>query len=97
MRSAAAVPFAVAFLAGCGGRDDDGDDSYPDAAVDAFVAECRKEPNADARTCSCVIDRLEETMPYEEFAAADAALKERREPPAGAVDKLRGAVERCTG
>jgi hypothetical protein len=35
-------------------------------------------------------------MPYDEFAEADAALKENREPDDATLEKLRAAVAACT-
>ncbi len=93
MRSAAALAFAVVGLAGCGG---DGEDGYPQESIDAFVQECRAQLNTSERQCSCVIERLQEAMPYEEFEAADKALKENREPDEASVEKLRAAVTACT-
>ena len=92
MRSAVALSFAVVGLAACGGG---GEDGYPQESVDAFVSECRAQPNTTQRQCRCVVERLQETMPYEEFARADKALKENREPDAASLAKLRAAIEAC--
>ena len=43
-----------------------------------------------------MVERLQESMPYEEFEAADKALKENREPDDASVEKLRAAVTACT-
>ena len=93
MRSGAALAFAVVGLAGCGG---DGGDGYPQESIDAFVQECRAQLNTSERQCRCVVERLQETMPYEEFAEADKALKANREPDEASVEKLRAAVTACT-
>ena len=92
MRSAAALAFAVVGLAACGGA---GEDGYPQESIDAFVRECRAQPNNSERQCRCVVERLQETMPYEEFARADDALKEDRDPAAESLEKLRAAVTAC--
>ena len=92
MRSGVALSFAVVGLAACGGG---GEDGYPQASVDAFVSECRAQPNTTERQCRCVVERLQETMPYEEFARADKALKENQEPDAASLDKLRAAITDC--
>ena len=92
MRSAVALSFAVVGLAACGGGAEDG---YPQESIDAFVRECNEQPNTSERQCSCVVERLQETMPYEEFARADKALKENREPDEASVEKLREAVTAC--
>jgi hypothetical protein len=92
LRSGVALAFAVVGLAACGGG---GEDGYPQESIDAFVRECRAQPNTSERQCRCVVERLQETMPYEEFARADDALKEDREPAAASLEKLRAAVSAC--
>ncbi len=92
MRSAVAVALTVVGLAACGGS---GEDGYPRESIDAFVQECKAQPNTVERQCRCVIERLEETMPYDEFAAADEALKANREPDQASLEKLRAAVTAC--
>jgi hypothetical protein len=92
LRSAVALSFTVVGLAACGGG---GEDGYPQESVEAFVRECRAQPNTTERQCSCVVERLQETMPYDEFAQADKALKENREPDASSLAKLRAAITAC--
>ena len=89
-----ALAFAIAGLAACGGGREDG---YPQESIDAFVQECKAQPNTTERQCRCVVERLQVTMPYEEFARADDALKESREPAAASLEKLRAAVTACGG
>ncbi len=93
MRSGLALALAVAGLAACGGN---GEEGYPQESIDAFVQECRAQPNTSERQCRCVIERLQVTMPYEEFAEADVALKENRDPDEATLAKLRAAVTACT-
>ena len=93
MRSDVAVALAVAGLAACGGG---GKNGYPEESVDTFVQECAVQPNTGERQCRCVVERLQETMPYEEFARADAALKDNRQPAAASLRKLRAAVTACS-
>lgn len=93
MRSGLAVACAVLGLAACGGGSDDG---YPQESIDAFVEECDKQPNTVERQCRCVVERLQETMPYEEFARLDEALKENRQPDEASIEKLRAAVTACS-
>ena len=93
MRSGLAVAFAVLGLAGCGAGSDDG---YPQESIDAFVKECAAQPNTVERQCRCVIERLQETLPYEQFALLDDALKENRRPDKASIGKLRAAVTACS-
>jgi hypothetical protein len=92
LRSGVALSFAVVGLAACGGG---GEEGYPQESVDAFVRECNAQPNTSERQCSCVVERLQETMPFDEFARADKALKENEEPDAASLAKLRAAIEAC--
>jgi hypothetical protein len=92
LRSGAAFAVAVAGLAACGGG---GEDGYPQKSIDTFVQECTAQPNTAEPQCHCIVERLQETMPYEEFARADAALKQNRAPAAASLEKLRAAVTAC--
>ena len=92
MRSRLALAFAVVGLVACGGN---GEDGYPQESIDAFVQECRAQPNTSELQCRCVVERLQESMPYEEFERADIALKENREPDRASIEKLRAAVTAC--
>ncbi len=92
MRSGVALAFAVASLAACG---EGGEGGYPQESIDEFVQECTAQPNTAERQCRCIVERLQATMPYEEFAQADAALKENRQPAAASLAKLRAAVTAC--
>lgn len=94
MRSALGVAAAAFALAGCGGGGDE-KSGYPDEAVETFVASCSKQPGASKEACRCVIDRLQVTMPYDEFVAADKAARENREPAAKSTAKLQAAADRC--
>jgi hypothetical protein len=94
LRSGAAIALAVAGLVSCGGG---GEDGYPQESIDTFVQECTAQPDTGERQCRCVVERLQETMPYEEFAQADAALNDNRQPAAASLEKLRAAVTACAG
>jgi hypothetical protein len=83
---------AALALAGCGGGDDTG---YPDEAVDSFMEACTDQMGSTEEACRCVVDRLEQMLPYEEFAAADDAIREGRTPSENAAVKLQLAVEQC--
>jgi hypothetical protein len=44
-----------------------------------------------------VIERLQVSMPYEEFARAEDALRNDRAPTDASVAKLQAAAEACLG
>lgn len=93
MRAVPAVVGAALALGllGCGGDDP----SYPDAARKGFMRDCRAQPNATDAMCSCVLEELERTVPYDEFTRAERALRDdgKLEPSAGR--KLQEAVSGC--
>ena len=89
MRSAIVAAVALG-LAGCGGGG-----GYPQEAIDRFVAECDAQPNTTGEQCRCVVDRLQATMPYEEFERADEALQDERAADDASLVKLQAAVEAC--
>jgi hypothetical protein len=86
------LAIALAFaLAACGG-DADG---YPQESIDEFVRECDAQPNASEAQCRCVIARLQETMPFDEFERADRALANQGPVDEASLAKLQQAVEVC--
>jgi hypothetical protein len=92
LRSALAAAALVAALAGCGGGSDE---NYTKESVDRFVKACSKPADSSEAACRCVIERLQVTMPYDEFVAYDDALRNNRKPRASSVAKLRAAADRC--
>ena len=88
MRRIAAVASAVLLVLGaCGG-----DDGYPPEVVDNFMESCTTQVGASRSYCRCAIDRLQESMPYEDFQAAEAQIN------AGSEDlpqELQDAVDSC--
>ena len=93
MRTATAVAgVALALsLAGCGG----GDSGYPDAAREAFMRDCRAQPNATEATCGCVLEELERTVPYAEFRRGERALRGEGTLDPSLARKLQEAVSGC--
>lgn len=82
---------AAAALAGCGGDDD----RYPEEARANFVKSCDAQPNASRDVCQCALEELERTVSYEDFKAADEAIREGDQPDKATADKLTAAVEGC--
>ncbi len=99
IRRSALTLLAGAAIAGCGGGDDNGggggDDGYPAAARTNFVESCDKQPNASRSVCECALEELEKTLPYEDFKAADDAIRNGDKPEKATSDKLTAAVEGC--
>ena len=59
---------------------------YPPVAVERFVDACATNTR-QRRVCVCTIERLQRTLPYGDFAAADAAVRAQR-PPVAATQRL---------
>lgn len=100
IRRGALTLLAATAVAGCGGGDDNGgggggDDGYPTAARTNFVESCDKQPNASRSVCQCALEELEKTLPYEDFKAADEAIRNGDQPDKAASDKLTAAVRGC--
>jgi hypothetical protein len=68
---------------------------YPRAAVRRFVAECVRSAPAERRTCRCVIDDLQTRLPYDEFAAADRAIRRGDPVPERARREFAAATRLC--
>ena len=66
---------------------------YPDETVRAFVSACAK---SGARSvCQCTIDRLQRTLPFDDFAAADRAIREDKPVSAKTRTTIDEATEAC--
>ena len=85
-----AVAIALAASA-CGG----GDDEYPQAAEDNFMASCRAQPGASEATCRCVFDELEERLSYEDFQKAETAIVNGRPAPEEVQEQVLEAISEC--
>ena len=86
---------AAGALAGCGGGDDGGEERYPQEARTNFVRSCDAQPNASREVCECALEELERTLPYDDFKAADDAIRAGDQPEKETSDKLTAAVEGC--
>ena len=107
--TAGLVALAV-LAAGCGTDPDNANtDAYPQEARDNFVDSCAStaartgggNEEEQRRTCTCVIDKLEDTLPYDtkdgdnSFKDADAAIRDDKPIPAEVEDKIDRATADC--
>jgi hypothetical protein len=98
-------------LASCGGSDDVGNTGfasgrytgagvlqaryrYPAGVVRTFVDECAGS-SSQRKVCGCTIERLESTLPYPQFAAADRAIRSGRVVTRDTRAAIDAATEAC--
>jgi hypothetical protein len=63
-----ALLLIVLVLAGCGGSEGEGNRvSYPDDVRENFLSACVAQPGATQGECDCVLEHIEETVPFDEF------------------------------
>ena len=67
---------------------------YPPATVDEFVEACATT-SAQREVCSCTIDRLQSTLPFRDFAAADRAIRAERPVARRTRALIDDATEAC--
>ena len=72
-----------------------GNGKYPAEAVSGFMSSCISQPGATNRTCSCALDHLQQTMPYDDFKRADTALRAGIGVSDSARNKLADAINAC--
>lgn len=82
-RRAGAVLVSLALIAGCG---DDSDAEYPLATQRAFMDAC--EANSDTASCQCALDKIEQTMSYQEFKREETAIEAGRPPSRTITDAI---------
>jgi len=109
--AACACAVLVAVVLASGGSDDDGDVGpaagvragpdaakprypYPAAALRKFVGDCAAT-SGQRRACVCTIERLQRTLPYRDFAAADAAIRAGRRASGRTQRVFDVAAEAC--
>ena len=101
---------ALTALAGCTTDSEDAErDAYPPEARENFVDQCTasalKVGGGDRaeqqKTCTCVVDKLEEKLPYQkdgannDFKDADSLAREGRPLPASLKDPIDQATADC--
>jgi hypothetical protein len=65
---------------------------YPRETVRAFVDACVESAGGQRPVCVCTIDRLQRTLPFDDFAAADRAI--RADEPVSA--RTKAAIDEAT-
>jgi hypothetical protein len=98
-------------LAGCTTSEENTNTKkYPPEAKDSFVDNCaaaaaKARPGSDDKQrrtdCTCIVDKLQETLPYDtkdggdSLKDADTAIKDGKELPSGVKDDLDKATADC--
>ena len=85
---------ALAGLGACGG-DDSTATGYPSDVRDNFMRACKLNSSGNDTACRCILDRLEETVPYEDFKKADAAIRGGDKADADTGKKIAAATKGC--
>ena len=84
-------------IAGCGGGDSgsSSDNGYPKEAETNFVNSCSSQPGATRDKCQCAYDKIKAKLSFDEFKAADTALREGKQADPKATQALKDAVNEC--
>ena len=95
-----AVPFAVAALGlgACGGSDNSSKtgQKYPSNVEDTFLNACKVSSNGKEEACKCALRKLEDTLSYDDFKTADAAIRKGEKASSDTQKKITGAITTCT-
>src|SRR3954451_24006800 len=89
---------AACALAGCGGDDNgggSGDNRYPKAPAKNFINSCSAQQGATKQKCQCAFDKIKAKLSFDEFKAADTALREGKQANPKATQALKDAVNEC--
>jgi hypothetical protein len=68
---------------------------YPEATVREFVRACVASAGGQREVCTCTIERLQQTLPYDDFAAADRAIRADEPVSARTRRTIDEATETC--
>lgn len=68
---------------------------YPPDVVANFVRACAETSGGQRAVCRCTANRLQHTVPYEQFAAADRAAREDRPIPRAVSRDVEAATSAC--
>ena len=66
---------------------------YPAETVRAFVDSCAK--NGARKVCQCTIERLQQTLPFDDFSAADRAIRTGRDLVPKTRQTINDATDAC--
>lgn len=88
LRKGIGTVLGLVALGACNGEDEGG---YPPQVVKNFMASCTAQPGASKSECSCAIERIQETMTVEEFAAEEARITRGERPSAEII----AAINKC--
>ena len=66
---------------------------YPSPTVRAFVNSCAQ--NGSRAVCQCTIDRLQQTLPFKDFDAADRAIRQDKPLLPATRQTIDEATEAC--
>jgi hypothetical protein len=66
---------------------------YPAATVREFVSSCAE--NGSRAVCECTIERLQQTLPFKDFDAADRAIRQERPLSDSTRKTIDEATESC--
>jgi hypothetical protein len=68
---------------------------YPEATVREFVKACVASAGGQREVCNCTIERLQQTLPFGDFAAADRAIRAGSPVSARTRRTIDEATEAC--
>jgi hypothetical protein len=66
-----ALLVGVVLTAGCGGSK-----PYPTSTRDNFLSACESSPKATPSACECALSKIEDKVPFEQFARDETAVLE---------------------
>ena len=98
LRHWTAAALGALVLAGCGGDDEKAStagNKYPEDSRKAFLDSCDAQPGADRSVCECALSEIEKAVSFEEFAAADKALRDKKDVDPDVQAKLTKATTDC--
>jgi hypothetical protein len=93
-----ALPLAALTLglAACGDDEDSkAGGGYPTEVKENFMRACKLSSSGKEDACKCALDKLEETVSYEDFKKADADIRAGGKASGDTADKIQEAITSC--